>query len=62
MASLDEVRDVVRDEINRLSGGPRTRDAAGNVIDGDPQTISVADVYTLVEKLAARPCSCACKA
>lgn len=62
VASIDDLRTVVRDEINRLSGGPRRRDADGNVIDGDPQTISVADVYTLVEQLAARPCRCSCKA
>lgn len=62
VASIDEVRAVVRDEINRLSGGPRRRDADGNLIDGDPQTISVADVYSLVEALAARPCRCSCKA
>jgi hypothetical protein len=53
MASLEEVRAVVRAEINRLSGGPRRRDAEGKVIDTDPQTISVADVYTLVESLRA---------
>lgn len=32
-----------------LSGGPRRRDAEGKVIDNDPQTLSVADVYTIVE-------------
>jgi hypothetical protein len=58
VASIEELRAVVRDEINRLSGGPRRRDGEGRVVDGDPQTISVADVYTLVEQLAARPCTC----
>jgi hypothetical protein len=33
-----------------LSGGPRKRDVDGNVIDGDPGFISVADAYTLVEE------------
>lgn len=36
-----------------LSGGPRTRDAEGKVIDNDPQTLSVADVYTIVEEALA---------
>lgn len=51
MASLEEVRAVVREEINRLSGGPRRRDQDGKVVDNDPQTISVADVFTSLEAL-----------
>lgn len=61
MASLDDLRAVVAAEINRLSGGPRRRDQDGVVYDTDPQTISVADVYTLLEQVAARPCTCACQ-
>lgn len=51
VASLEEVRAVVREEINRLSGGPRRRDSEGRVVDNDPQTVSVADVFTLLETL-----------
>ena len=50
----DELRTIIREEINRLAGGPRVRDDTGQVVDRDPVTISVADVLTRVEASEAR--------
>ncbi len=52
----DEVRRIVRDEVARavlqITGGARVRiPETGEVVDGDPERISSADVYTAVERL-----------
>jgi hypothetical protein len=47
-------KEYLDEQFARVGGGPRKRDAAGKVIDGDPGFISVADAYTLVEEAEAR--------
>lgn len=47
-----DTREYLERKFAALSGGPRVRDASGKVIDKD-QTLSVADVYTLVEERVA---------
>jgi hypothetical protein len=44
-----DTREYFDTQFARLSGGPRTRDGDGDVVDRDPQFISVADAYTLIE-------------
>lgn len=47
------VRASLADTVQTITGGVRTRDAAGNVIDPDPSNISAADTFTRIEKAIA---------
>lgn len=47
-------KEYLDEQFARVGGGPRKRDGDGQVIDGDPGFISVADAYSLVEQAEAR--------
>lgn len=47
---MGAVRHELANVVQTITGGVRTRDADGNVIDPDPKNVSTADVYTRLEQ------------
>jgi hypothetical protein len=54
VATKDELRALLAEQTEDITGGRRVRDENGNVIDADGVNISTADLYTAVEKLSAK--------